>query len=195
MSEIEAATTAKLATWKLQHLGLWVDIVEPPATPPKVLSAVEVMELQDEVATAKFREIRAKLAQDTAAMCKFNADKEEITRRSHVVKVMFEKSQIEIGKEFLGWVLFNFCFAFLRGCHFCCNILWCVLLGFVWFTLFVALQRLARLCETFMERNCRVSLLCDKNWLDPKIDATYRSAALASKAREQIVKTFWNHPF
>ena len=39
-----------------------------------------------------------------------------------------------------------------------------------------------RLCESFMERSCRVSLLCDRAWSDPKLDAMYRSAAQAAKA-------------
>ena len=102
MSEVEAAVTAKLATWKLQHLGIWCDLVEPPATPVKVATATELMELEDEAQSARFREVRAKLAQDVAAMCQFNSEKEEATRRSHVVKVMHEKSQLEIGKELLA---------------------------------------------------------------------------------------------
>ena len=39
-----------------------------------------------------------------------------------------------------------------------------------------------RLGESFMERSCRVSLLCDRAWSDPKLDAMYRSAAQAAKA-------------
>ena len=102
MAEVEAAVTAKLSTWKVQHLGLWCDLVEPPSTPVKVHTASEIMELEEEAQGARFREVRAKLAQDTCAMCQFNSDKEEATRRSHVVKVMHEKSQLEIGKEFLA---------------------------------------------------------------------------------------------
>ena len=101
MAEIEAAVTAKLATWKLQHLGVWCDLVEPPATPVKVSTASELMELEDEAHSARFREVRAKLAQDVSSMCQYNSEKEEVTRRSHVVKVMHEKSQLEIGKELL----------------------------------------------------------------------------------------------
>lgn len=202
MAEVEAAITAKLATWKIQHLGLWVDLVEQPSTPPKVLSAVEVMELEDEAATAKFREVRAKLAQDTAQMCKFNADKEEATRRSHVVKVMHEKSQLEIGNEFLGCALFNFGFGFPRGCFLLQQFSWLWDIFLVWLPLghcscclWLLFQHVARLCEAYMERGCRVTLLTDKSWLEPRIDSIYRSAALASKVREQndCLKPFWNH--
>ena len=101
-SEVEAAVVAKLPTWKLQHLGIWVDIVEPAgAAGAPVVSASELMELEDEAQAARFREVRTKLSQDSASMCQFNSAKEEILRRSHVVKVMHEKSQVEVGKEFL----------------------------------------------------------------------------------------------
>lgn len=102
MAEIEAAIVAKLSTWKLQHLGIWVDLVEPPSTPVKVATASELMELEDEAQSARFREVRTKLAADTAAMCEYNSAKEDTRRRSHVVKVMFEKSQVEAGKELLA---------------------------------------------------------------------------------------------
>ncbi|CAK9014066.1 Uncharacterized protein SCF082_LOCUS12189 [Durusdinium trenchii] len=130
MPEVEAAVTAKLGTWKLQHLGIWHDLVEPPATPVKITTASELMELEDEAQSARFREVRAKLAQDTAAMCQYNSQKEEVTRRNHVVKVMHEKSQLEIGKQ---------------------------------------------LCESHMERCCRVSLMVEKHGMDPKLDNVYRS--------------------
>ena len=103
MAEVEAAVTAKLPTWKLQHLGIWVDIIEPAGPSNiKVVSASELMELEDEAQAAKFREVRTKLSQDVASMCSFNSAKEEATRRSHVVKVMHEKSQVIAGKEFLA---------------------------------------------------------------------------------------------
>ncbi|CAK9063685.1 unnamed protein product, partial [Durusdinium trenchii] len=93
MQEIEASVVARLSTWKPQHLGIWVDIIEPPATPVKVASASELMELEDEAQAARFREVRTKLAADVASMCEFNSAKEDASRRSHVVKVMHEKSQ------------------------------------------------------------------------------------------------------
>ena len=116
MAEVEAAVTAKLATWKLQHLGIWCDLVEPPATPVKVTTATELMELEDEAQSARFREVRAKVAQDVAAMCQFNSEKEEATRRSHVVKVMHEKSQLEIGKELLVTLSIHTVFPMNEAC-------------------------------------------------------------------------------
>ena len=106
--EIEATITSKLSTWKLQHLGLWTDMVEPPSVPIKVHSAAELMDIEDESQAAKFREIRAKLAQDCSAMNQHNTGVEECQRRSHVVKVMHEKSQMQIGKELFGKDSSNF---------------------------------------------------------------------------------------
>ena len=111
MQEIEASVVARLSTWKPQHLGIWVDIIEPPATPVKVASASELMELEDEAQAARFREVRTKLAADVASMCEFNSAKEDASRRSHVVKVMHEKSQVEAGKEPLGMNYVMVCFA------------------------------------------------------------------------------------
>ena len=34
-----------------------------------------------------------------------------------------------------------------------------------------------------MERSCRVSMLTEKNGLDPKLDNLYRSASLVHKAK------------
>lgn len=101
--DIEAVVTAKLSTWKVQHLGLWVDQVCPPATGTlDVPSAADLMLLEDQANAAKFREIRALVAQDIANMCQYNASVEEHNRRLHVVQVMHERGQVEVGKEFLG---------------------------------------------------------------------------------------------
>ena len=32
-----------------------------------------------------------------------------------------------------------------------------------------------------MERSCRVMQVCDKSWVDPKLDSLYRSAAIGAK--------------
>ena len=113
--EVEAAVVAKLPTWKAQHLGLWVDLVEPPTggSNIKMASASELQDLEDEAQSARFRETRTKLAQDVAAMCAYNTCKEENNRRSHVVKVMHEKSQLEIGKELLCSILVMLLFSLL----------------------------------------------------------------------------------
>ena len=102
MSDIEAVVAAKLSTWKLAHLGLWVDLIEPPSTPVKPCSTMELMEMEDLAAAAKFREMKAKIAQDVSDMVIYNAQQAETERRSHVVMVMHEKGQTQIGKTFLG---------------------------------------------------------------------------------------------
>lgn len=112
-SDIEAVVTSRLASWKVQHLGLWTDVVEPHAAPMSIPTAADLMEIEDESQAAKFREIRAKVAQDVAAMTQYNASVQEHTRRLHVVKVMREKSQVEAGKQLLEFAkatLSLFCF-------------------------------------------------------------------------------------
>ena len=100
-ADIEAVIASKLSTWKLTHLGLWVDLVEPPSSPAKPCTTSELMEMEDLANAAKFREIKAKVAQDVAEMTAYNAQQAESNRRTHVVKVMHEKGQIQIGKSFL----------------------------------------------------------------------------------------------
>ena len=103
MQDIEAVVVSKLSTWKLQHLGpgLWVDIIEPPATPVKPVTTVELMEMEDLANAAKFRDIKAKIAQDTSDMAAFNIAQAETERRTHVVMVMHEKAQMQVGKSLL----------------------------------------------------------------------------------------------
>ena len=60
------------------------------------------MEIEDQAQAARFREVRAKLSQDIAAMTAFNTAKDETQRRSHVVSVMHEKAQVSTGKQLLG---------------------------------------------------------------------------------------------
>ena len=107
--EIEAAVASKLSTWKLQHLGIWTDIVEPPSAPMQVHSATELMDIEEESQAAKFREVRAKLAQDVASMTQHLSGMEESKRRAHVVMVMHERSQMQIGKGFTS-AEFQYCF-------------------------------------------------------------------------------------
>ena len=104
-AEIEAAVTAKLSSWKPQHLSLWVDLVEPPAGPTAVASAVEIVEMEDAAQAARFREVSAKLSQGIASMTAFNTASNETSRRSHVVNVMHQKAQMTVGKQFLIFAL------------------------------------------------------------------------------------------
>lgn len=101
-ADVEAITASKLSTWKLEHFGAWADLCAPPAMPAALPSAAEVLELEDQANAARFRELRAKIAQDCASMTQFNAQSEEGKRRSHVVQVTHERSQIEVGKKLLG---------------------------------------------------------------------------------------------
>ena len=101
MADVEAIVSSKLSTWKLCHLGLWADLIEPPAVPAKPVSTAELMEMEDLAAAAKFREIKAKIQQDQSDMATYNAQQAEGERRTHVVMVMHEKAQVQIGKSYL----------------------------------------------------------------------------------------------
>ncbi|CAK9083772.1 unnamed protein product, partial [Durusdinium trenchii] len=142
--DIEAAVTAKLSTWKPQHLSLWADLVEPPASVAHVATAQELMEIEDQAQAARFREVRAKLSQDIAAMTAFNTAKDETQRRSHVVSVMHEKAQVSTGKQ---------------------------------------------LCESYMEKWCRVSLVNKKDSFDTGLDSAIRLAASSHKVDMKDVDT------
>ncbi|CAK9002075.1 Uncharacterized protein SCF082_LOCUS7183 [Durusdinium trenchii] len=143
-ADIEAAVTAKMSTWKPQHLALWVDMVEPPKAPLSIPSAAELVEIEDQSQAARFREIRAKLSQDVADMTTFNSKNAEIERRGHVVSVMHEKAQMAVGKQ---------------------------------------------LCETFMEKSCRISLVTKKDGFDLGLDNAVRAAAAAAKVDSKDVDT------
>ena len=98
--EVEAAIASKLTTWQVQHLSLWSDYVEVKQA-PTVPGAEEVTVMEDEAQAARFREVKAKLTRDAAAVTAYNARVAENAKREHVVKVMHERSQIQTGKESL----------------------------------------------------------------------------------------------
>lgn len=111
-SDVEAIVASKLATWKIQHFGLWADVVETPTGPPPcVATAAELVDLEDQAQAARYREVRAKMAQDCAAMTLYNSQMEENKRRAHVVHVMRQKGQHEVGAEFLILLSFRVGFA------------------------------------------------------------------------------------
>jgi hypothetical protein len=66
-----------------------------------VATAADIVQMEDEAQGAKFREIRAKISQDVASMTAYNAKIEANKKREHVVMVMHERSQMQVGKEFL----------------------------------------------------------------------------------------------
>lgn len=104
-AEIEAAVSSRLQTWQLQHLSLWTDYIEPPATPVVIADTEEIEAMADQAEAAKFREVKAKLAQDVAAMTSFNAQTTANAKRLHVVEVMHQKGQVQVGKELLDVVI------------------------------------------------------------------------------------------
>ena len=81
------------------------------------------------------------------------------------------------GKSYLAQ--FSLCFCFLlRGPGCCLSILFCSS-TFIDFLHVVAV----RLCENLMEKCCRMTLVTDKQAVDPKLEAVYRQAAVSFKAR------------
>ena len=68
--------------------------------------AEEITEMEDAAQAARFREVKAKLATDAAAMVSFNAQVATSEKRSHVVTVMHERAQVQTGRECL-----DVCFA------------------------------------------------------------------------------------
>ena len=93
--------SSKLTSWQIQHLSLWTDYVEAPAVPAVVPDTEDLVAMEDQAQALRFREIKAKMAQDIAKMMQFNAKAKENTKRLHVVSVMHEKSQLQTGKELL----------------------------------------------------------------------------------------------
>lgn len=82
-------------------MSLWTDYVEAAAVPAVVPDAEELVAMEDQAQALRFREVKAKMAQDIAKMMQFNAKTKENTKRLHVVSVMHEKSQLQTGKELL----------------------------------------------------------------------------------------------
>ena len=85
----------------MQHLSVWSDYIEVPQAPAQVADA-EITAMEDEAQALRFREVKAKMANDVAAMTAFNAKVKENRNRVHVVGVMHEKAQIAIGRQFFG---------------------------------------------------------------------------------------------
>ena len=81
-------------------------MVEPPQPAVEPTSAAELMDLEEQAHQARFREMRAKIAQDMSNMTAYNAQATENQRRNHVVHVMHERAQAQIGKEYLDLISF-----------------------------------------------------------------------------------------
>ena len=78
-----------------------------------VANAEEVIAMEDEAQAAKFREVKAKMMRDMASMTAFNAKVSENKKRKHVVSVMHERAQVQVGKEFLSVNLYRLNFVFI----------------------------------------------------------------------------------
>ena len=61
------------------------------------------MELEDQAHQAKYRELRAKIALDMSSMTSYHAKNDENKRRGHVVTVMHERAQTQIGRQYLAY--------------------------------------------------------------------------------------------
>ena len=102
--DVEAAVATKSSAFRLSSLAIWADLIEPPSLPPLLQGdeGNDVLLAQEQAADAKFKEVKVKLASDCQAMTNFNLEKSKVESKSHVLKVLHEKKQSEIGKKFLG---------------------------------------------------------------------------------------------
>ena len=98
--DIEAVVASKNPAFRLSSLSIWEDIIQPPSI-PKVLeesAGADVLEAQEKALDSKFHEVKIRLAADCEAMTKFNAEKKKVISKTHVAKVMHEKTQNETGR-------------------------------------------------------------------------------------------------
>ena len=139
--------------------------------------------MEDLANAAKFREIKAKIAQDVAEVTAYNAQQAGSNRRSHVVKVMHEKGQIQIGKAFLDiHTLVIFCIFYLQLPTLEYKVVLTFVPNFRNFQLpSFACICIMRLAENFMEKSCRMTLTTKSAPLDPKLDTVLRNTALLKK--------------
>ena len=94
---------AKNESFRLSSLTIWSDIIEPP-TVPAILhgnESADVLAAQEKASESKFQEVKVKLAADCEAMANYNLEKSKAASKSHVLKVLHEKKQNEVGKQFL----------------------------------------------------------------------------------------------
>ncbi|CAJ1348206.1 unnamed protein product [Effrenium voratum] len=99
--EIEAVVNSKSATFSIQGLSVWRDIVETGPEPAAltVEGTLDLAAAEEAVAATKFAEIRAKISADVQSMNQYNAEKSNCANKTHVLKVLHEKNQQEQGKQ------------------------------------------------------------------------------------------------
>ena len=173
-AEIEAAIPSKLPSWQIQHLSLWTDYIEPPATTVVIPDTEDIVAMEDQAQAAKFREIKAKISQDCASMSRFNAQVTAQNKRLHVVTVMHEKGQNSIGRESLVFPKqFTLFFTFTTVAVF-------YFPKRVFLLAERALARSYRLCENHMEKFHKILNITDyKNLVN--LDPAYRLVASSHK--------------
>ena len=94
------------------NLAVWNDIVQPPVLPTCLQAdeSADVMAAQEAALETKYQEIKVKLAADCAAMANYNIEKNRFQSKSHVQKVLHEKKQNEIGKQYLDRAMLSWMF-------------------------------------------------------------------------------------
>ena len=99
-------------------------------------------------------------------MSQLNAKEAELKRRKHVISVMHEKAQLDIGKELLR-LFFGPFFSYLVVAKCSLQII---------DTLAKQVPHL-RLCETYMEKRSRIAMATRKDGPEACLDAIIRQAA------------------
>jgi hypothetical protein len=87
----------------MQSLAIWADIIEPPTIPAglQAEAGADVLAAQEQAASAKFNDVKVRLAADSQAMNKYNVEVNKTAGKMHVAKVLHEKTQLATGKKTL----------------------------------------------------------------------------------------------
>ena len=108
-SDVEAYVANKYSSFRLSSLSVWEDIVQPPVLPACLQAddSADALAAQEQAAASRFHEVKIKLANDCQAMANYNAEKNKVASKLHVLKVLHEKAQLAAGKQRLHC---NICF-------------------------------------------------------------------------------------
>lgn len=159
---------SKNPAFRLSSLSVWEDIIQPPSL-PKLLedgASADVLAAQEKALDSKFNEVKILLAADCESMSKFNAEKKKVVSKTHVAKVMHEKTQNETGKK-------------LPSCkHFACLVdgSMCSICD----TCFSFIIKLLRVVDEYMSSFCWMGLVADTNF-PTEVDVFLRAAAARHK--------------
>lgn len=91
----------KYSSFRLSSLSVWEDIVQPPVLPACLQAddSADALAAQEQAAASRFHEVKIKLANDCQAMANYNAEKNKVASKLHVLKVLHEKAQLAAGKQ------------------------------------------------------------------------------------------------